>query len=77
MSAVVRQSRSLVADLFPGLLARVLLGVLGCSLTISAFGLWMVPGPAEAPAMALMKLGVSLFMLIAGMCCLVISRVRR
>ncbi|CUH80104.1 hypothetical protein [Tropicibacter naphthalenivorans] len=57
-----------------GLLMRGVLTVAGAALVMAAFGLWLVPGEPDAPALSLIRLGVSLFMLISGMCSLVISR---
>ncbi|MEN9059951.1 hypothetical protein [Ponticoccus litoralis] len=61
----------------PSFLARVLLTVLGGALTLAAFGLWLVPVSGGMPMLFLMKLGISLVMLIAGMCCLVVTRGQR
>ena len=58
----------------PALLTRLVLGITGWSLLFSAFGLWAVPGSANVPELSLMKLGVSIFMLIGGMCCIVRTR---
>ena len=53
---------------------RLGLAIVGAALVFSAFGLWLVPGAAAMPGLSLMKLGISLFMLIFGMCCLVGAR---
>ena len=58
------------------ILSKLLLAVIGSALAFSAFGLWLVPNATELPGMALIKLGLSLFMLISGMCCLVLARSR-
>lgn len=57
-----------------GLLARLVLAVLGTALSISAFALWLTPGASAEPELSLMKLGVSVFMLICGMSCLIAAR---
>jgi hypothetical protein len=36
--------------------------------------LWAVPGSENMPELSLMKLGISVFMLIAGLCCIVSAR---
>lgn len=72
-----RQDRHEQAGEFTGFVLRLLLGLMGASLTLASFGLWLVPGDGDAPSLSLMKLGVSLFMLISGLCCLVISRAQR
>lgn len=53
---------------------RVILGVIGGGLSVSAFGLWLVPNAYHDPGLMLMKMGVSLFMLLAGLCLLVVAR---
>ncbi|QRF66234.1 hypothetical protein [Ponticoccus alexandrii] len=53
---------------------RVLLAVLGGALTLAAFGLWLVPVSGGMPMLFLPKLGISLVMLIAGMCFVVVGR---
>ncbi|MCT4610819.1 MAG: hypothetical protein N4A70_16645 [Pelagimonas sp.] len=57
-----------------GLLARVILAVVGGALATSAFGIWLVPSAHGESGLMLMKLGVSLFMLLVGLCLLVISK---
>jgi hypothetical protein len=56
------------------LLVKTVLLVLGSGLIMSAFGIWLVRGTADAPGLSLIKLGVSLFMLILGMCFVVIAK---
>ncbi|ETA52012.1 hypothetical protein P279_10950 [Rhodobacteraceae bacterium PD-2] len=58
----------------PNFLVRVLLAVLGGALTLAAFGLWLVPVSGGMPMLFLPKLGISLVMLIAGMCFVVVGR---
>ena len=53
---------------------RLALMLLGASLCASAFGLWLVPAASAVPELSLMKLGLSLFMLISGLCCLVLAK---
>lgn len=53
---------------------RFVLMCVGFALTMSAFGIWLVGQAGDAPSVLLMKLGVSLFMLIAGMCLVVIAK---
>lgn len=62
------------ADRVAGFALRVCLTVMGGGLTLAAFGIWLVPGSGDLPMLSLMKFGVSLFMLIAGMCCVVMGR---
>ncbi|MFZ5964683.1 hypothetical protein ACOXXX_17205 [Thalassococcus sp. BH17M4-6] len=55
-------------------LIRMGFGVAGWSLMFSAFGLWAVPGSENVPELSLIKLGLSVFMLIGGLCCIVSAR---
>lgn len=64
-------------ELGPGLLRRLLLGIAGWGLLFSAFGLWAVPGSDNVPELSLMKLGLSVFMLLTGLCCIVSTRRER
>ena len=52
----------------------LVLGFLGMSLCISAFGLWLVPGGQGLPEVSLIKMGLSAALLIAGLCSLVMIR---
>ncbi|MDJ0821509.1 MAG: hypothetical protein QNJ09_06815 [Paracoccaceae bacterium] len=56
------------------LVMRLALMLLGAALCASAFGLWLVPAASAVPELSLMKLGLSLFMLISGLCCLVLAK---
>ena len=64
-----RQTGSLKA-----LVLQFLLMAMGFGLTMSAFGIWLVRGTYGTPDLMLIKLGVSLFMLISGMCMIVIAK---
>ncbi|MBB3985599.1 hypothetical protein GGQ68_001932 [Sagittula marina] len=44
---------------------------------MSAFGIWIVGNAEGSSDMMLMKLGVSLFMLIIGMCLIVVAKETR
>jgi hypothetical protein len=57
-----------------GFVLRFALMLVGASMVLAAFGLWLVPTTQADPGMMLMKLGVSLFLLLAGLCLLVIGR---
>lgn len=57
-----------------GLMMRLVLTMLGSAMIIAAFALWVVPEATAKPELLLIKLGLSLFVLIAGLCCLVGSR---
>lgn len=57
-----------------GVIARISVAVLGAALVFAAFGVWLTPGASAAPELSLMKLGVSVFMLVAGMGCLIAAR---
>lgn len=57
-----------------GLVLRFVLMCAGFGLTMSAFGIWLVASSHGAADMMLMKLGVSLFMLICGMCMIVVAK---
>ncbi|MFZ7093365.1 hypothetical protein [Primorskyibacter sp. 2E233] len=76
MSAVTTlMSRRVPTEVpFAGVLMALVFGFIGSTLCISAFGLWLVPGTAEMPGISLMKVGLSVFMLIGGMCFLVMAR---
>lgn len=77
MTASVAQTRqsAQVAELeMSNPMVRALLAVSGGALVIAAFGLWLMPGASVQPALMMMKLGVSLFMLISGMCLVVVGR---
>ncbi|WP_425071086.1 hypothetical protein [Sagittula sp. S175] len=56
------------------LVVRFFLMCVGFGLTMSAFGIWMVGSSHGASDMMLMKLGVSLFMLITGMCMITVAK---
>ncbi len=53
---------------------RLAMCLVGASMCASAFGLWLVPVASAMPELSLMKLGLSLFMLISGLCCLVLAK---
>ncbi|KUF11819.1 hypothetical protein [Pseudoponticoccus marisrubri] len=53
---------------------RLGLAVLGGGLMLSALGIWLVGDAQGGPGLALVKLGVSLFMMMAGLCCVSLSR---
>lgn len=55
-------------------ITRAVLAVVGSALAFSAFALWLVPGSSNDPELSLMKLGLSLFMLIAGAACYLSAR---
>lgn len=55
-------------------LLRFFLLAAGFGLTMSAFGIWVVGTTEGAPALSLMKLGVSLFMLLFGMSLIVVAK---
>lgn len=55
------------------LILRLALSIIGCALGLSAFGLWLMPGTGGLPELSLMKLGLSLFMLLLGVCFLVMA----
>jgi hypothetical protein len=63
-----------MAEFLASPLFRALLSVLGGALVVAAFGLWLMPFAQTAPMLLVMKFGVSLFMLIAGMCLVVLGR---
>ncbi|MCR8550185.1 hypothetical protein M4578_20385 [Salipiger sp. P9] len=56
---------------------RLGLLVVGAAMALSAFGLWLVPGASHLPELTLIKLGLSLFLLIGGLCCLTGASARR
>jgi hypothetical protein len=48
-------------------LARLGFRMLGAALMLAAFGVWTVPAAFAAPSLLLMKLGLSVLMLSAGL----------
>ncbi|GAA4224660.1 hypothetical protein J4E08_01145 [Sagittula sp. NFXS13] len=62
---------------FGKLVLRYVLMAVGFALTMSAFGIWIVGNAEGSSDMMLMKLGVSLFMLIIGMCLIVVAKETR
>lgn len=60
-----------------GVVLRAVLLIVGSGLTLSAFGLWLMPGASHLPQVALIKLGLSLFFLIGGLCCITGARIGR
>ncbi|MFD1341793.1 hypothetical protein [Litorisediminicola beolgyonensis] len=56
------------------LLPRLLLGLVGAALVFSGFGVWLFPAAEDLPELTLMKLGVSVFMVTGGACCLAIAQ---
>ncbi|APZ54528.1 hypothetical protein [Salipiger abyssi] len=66
--------RTPAAGLALGLFLRAVLLVVGSGLTMAAFGLWLMPGASQLPELALIKLGLSLFFLIGGLCCITGAR---
>ncbi len=70
----VAQGSAGTANSVPNMIARLMLAVIGSAFVCSAFGLWLIPGDGVFPEMSLIKMGLSLFMLIGGMCCLVCAK---
>ncbi len=54
--------------------SRFILSLLGSALMFSSFALWLVPGSSGLPELSLIKLGLSVFMLIGGLCCIASTR---
>lgn len=48
---------------------RAALTLSGSLLALSAFGLWLTPGTVHTPELMPIRLGLSLFLLIGGLCC--------
>lgn len=67
---VPTQRANPTVELGPAFVFRIVLTFVGVVFLLSAFGLWLVPGATGPAALSLMRLGVSLFMLLSGMCCL-------
>ncbi|MGH1413227.1 MAG: hypothetical protein ACRBB0_07020 [Pelagimonas sp.] len=53
---------------------KLVLSFVGCSMGMAGFGIWLVSSVAGDPGMLLIKLGLSIFMLIVGLCCMLIAR---
>ena len=73
MSMDIASSRTVMV-IGAGALMRVVGALCGLALVVSAFGIWLVPADLHYPELLLIKLGVSLFMLIVGLCCLSCAR---
>ncbi|ETX30799.1 hypothetical protein [Roseivivax isoporae] len=52
---------------------RIVLYVAGAIMLGIASGLWLLPGAGTAPAILTMKLGLTAFLLPAGLCCLALA----
>ncbi|MDU8910478.1 hypothetical protein [Aestuariicoccus sp. MJ-SS9] len=59
------------------LLLRLCLSTAGWALGFSAFLWWLAPGPGALPELSLPRLGLSLAMLLGGLCCLVAAHPSR
>jgi len=69
-NAQYRRAAGSVRDSF----VRFVILTVGFALVMSAFGIWMVGTSTGAPALSLMKLGVSLFMLVFGMSLITVAK---
>jgi hypothetical protein len=49
-------------------------GFLGATLCVSSLGLWLVPGTSYDPALMMIKLGLSVFLLLGGLMFLMAAR---
>jgi hypothetical protein len=77
MSAITHDRPTVsVPETVPALLSRLFLGVVGTALAAASIGLWVVPG-AEGPGLALIKLGLSIFLAVCGLSCLACAPRRR
>ncbi|MDQ2095263.1 hypothetical protein [Rhodalgimonas zhirmunskyi] len=54
--------------------SRALSHFMGIVMSVSAFGLWIVPGSSYDPQLMLLKMGVTLFLMIGGAMFLVAAR---
>ncbi|MVO14765.1 hypothetical protein [Parasedimentitalea huanghaiensis] len=54
-------------------LRSLVLRVLGAAMVLSSTGMWLMPGAAYDPEMALIKIGVSIFFLFAGIALMMIN----
>lgn len=72
MSQLAKQTPSMPAP--SRFVQRFLLSLFGFSTAIAAVGIWIISGASADPVMSMVKLGVSLFMLIAGLSCLLAAR---
>ena len=72
LSAPARPKRE--TDSIASGIRRIALAVLGVALIVSSFGVWIMQSAYTPPELSLMKLGLSLLMLIAGLCFYVSAR---
>ncbi len=66
---IAARSDDLRAGERPAAISRFVLALLGWGLMTASFAMWLGPTISGAPEVALMKLGLSVFMLIGGLCC--------
>ncbi|WP_299928213.1 hypothetical protein [uncultured Pelagimonas sp.] len=72
MSQLAKQGSRLTAP--PRFLQKLILSFIGCTMGLAGFGIWLVSSVSGDPVMLLIKLGLSLFMLIVGLCCMLVAR---
>ena len=54
-------------------LRSIVMRVVGAAMVLSSTGIWLMPGAAYDPEMALIKIGISVFFLFAGMALMMIN----
>ncbi|WP_299932858.1 hypothetical protein [uncultured Pelagimonas sp.] len=72
MSQLAKQGPRLTAP--SRFLQKLILSFIGCTMGMAGFGIWLVSSVSGDPVMLLIKLGLSLFMLIVGLCCMLVAR---
>ncbi len=72
MSQLAKQGPRIAAP--SRFLQKLILSFIGCTMGMAGFGIWLVSSVSGDPVMLLIKLGLSLFMLIVGLCCMLVAR---
>lgn len=58
----------------PRLVAQLVLIISGAALVVSAFGVWLLPTAHGLPEVSLLKIAVSAFTMLGGLCCIVCAK---
>ncbi|MCC1494784.1 hypothetical protein [Cognatishimia sp. F0-27] len=60
-----------------GMVARLMLAIVGAALMVSSLGLWAFPPSGAEAGMALIRLAMTLFMAAAGLACILCATAGR